>query len=676
MAQSPESASDSAGSAYAKSWDALGALIAQGKSFSGGERNCVFLNLGAKDPSFACASGALHLDHPDDSRAVIPADWDGDGDLDLWYSNRTAPRLRFMRNDMASGTQWLALHLDGRASNRDAIGARAELTLKTADGTRRTLWRRVKAGDGFLSQTPKSLHFGFRAGEKIERLLIRWPAPGMAEQIVSVEANDRWKITEGCAPERLEKKPLTLAAGAAALPDEKPEIRALLVNRLAVPKLEYLDLNGAAKSLEGAQPQPVLVLFWASWCPLCAAEMKALASRAADMKDLRILALAVDTAKPDPARQSIEDVRAALKERAWLFDAGFASQATVRTLAILESRAFYPERPLALPSSYLLAPDGRLCVIYHGAAGVDQLRKDAAFAARPPADAESAVFPFPGRSAKPLFPLTAAGHVMTLREAGYTGDARAEIRRTLDSLTDSQSATRLTMLRLLADFEDSESNSAAAIAAWKEALALTPGDAALHLALGASLWKAGQKHEAEAAFTRASPLTNDTPAFQNQLGKVWQALGEHARAREAFAAALAAAPESAETAFNLAVALQLSGDTASAIARYEAVLGKNPAMLDAASNLAWLLATAKDATHRQPARALSLAQQLAKTTGGQNPAVLDNLAAAQAANGDFPAAIATATSALALARAKGETGLAEEIARHLASYQKSQRWTE
>ena len=606
MAQSPESTTDTADSAYAQSWDALGALIAQGKSFSGRERNCAFLNLGAQTPSFACASGAVNLDQMDDSRAVIPADWDGDGDLDLWYANRTAPRLRFLRNDVVSGGHWLSLKLEGRTSNRDAIGARAELTLAAADGTRRTLWRRVKAGDGFLSQAPKTLHFGFREDEKIEKLLVRWPAPGFDEVILpAVEADHSYTVTQGSGAKSLERQPLPpLAAGAATLPEEKPEVRAVLANRLPVPKLDYFDLQGRAQSI-GAVTKPTLVLLWGSWCPLCRAEMAALAAQAAALSGLRILALAVDTAKADPAKDDIENARRALASRPWPFEAGFATQEAVRGLALLESKALYPERALPLPSAYLLSPDGRLSYIYHGPVTPAQLAQDAAAAAQTPADAEGAAFPFPGRSAKPLFPLTVLGLVQTLLAAGYHDEARRELERQL---------------------------------------AITPA--------------------------------KDAAVLHNQLGKVWQALGDHTKARAAFTASLAAAPESAEIIFNLAVASQFTGDTAAAIAGYEAALQKQPGLLDAASNLVWLLATAKDAKLRQPSRALALAEQLQKSTGGKSAAVLDNLAAAHAAAGDFKAAVSAAEQAIALAKAGGDAALAAEAAKHLDAYRAGRAWVE
>ena len=58
-------------------------------------------------------------------------------------------------------------------------------------------------------------------------------------------------------------------------------------------------------------------------------------------------------------------------------------KALLRALALIESKALYPERPLPLPSSYLIDPKGRMAVIYHGPVGVRQITMDATFAAQP-----------------------------------------------------------------------------------------------------------------------------------------------------------------------------------------------------------------------------------------------------------------------------------------------------
>lgn len=687
MAHSPESAVEAVPGEYTRNWDALGALIAQGKSFSGRERNAAFLNRGTPEVSFATASGALHLDQIDDSRAVIPVDWDRDGDLDLWYANRTGPRLRFLRNDVVAGSRWIALSLEGRTANRDGVGARVELTLRATDGTERTLWRRVRAGDSFLSQTPKTLHFGFREDETITGAVVRWPAPGPPTQVVTgLEPGHHWHLAEGGAPVKRDLPQLTLAAGPAAVPEPPETVRAPLVNRLPVGPLEYFTLQGDKTVLEGsagkdapgkiATTRPVLVLFWASWCPRCAREMKLLAARARELAGLRVLALAVDTAKADPEPAAVEDVRRVLASHPWPFDAGFAAPATVRTLATVEARALYPEQALPLPSAYLLDPEGRLAVIYHGPAEIDILLRDAAFATTPPADPEATVFPFPGRSARSLFPTDPGGLIRALRDGGYLDDARSELRRLLDTGSGEHAATRGSWLRQLADLEDEAGEAAAAAAAWTEAIALSPDDPALHLALGASLWRAQRPDDAGKAFARAATLAPSPAPFQNQLGKVWQALGEHARARDAFAASLAAAPGSAETTFNLAVAHQFTGDPARALEGYATALKLDPALLESANNLAWLLATTGNKALRNPPRALTLATKLNQTTRGQSPIVLNTLAAAQAATGDFAAATATATAAITLAHATGASSLITEITPRLESYKKGAAWTE
>ncbi|MGI9427465.1 MAG: hypothetical protein ACR2NM_02325, partial [Bythopirellula sp.] len=121
---------------------ALNRMMHGGRSFSGHERNCCFLNMGAAQRTkgrFANISAVSGLDYPDDGRAVAIVDWDQDGDQDMWISNRNAPRLRLMRNDVPRGNHFLALRLegDGKTTNRDAIGARVEVVTRNSElGTR------------------------------------------------------------------------------------------------------------------------------------------------------------------------------------------------------------------------------------------------------------------------------------------------------------------------------------------------------------------------------------------------------------------------------------------------------------------------------------------------------------------------------------------------------------
>ena len=130
----------------------------QGISWSGHERNCCYLNTG--DGRFANISAASGLDFMDDARACALVDWDHDGDVDLWSVNRTAPQVRMLRNDTPSDHHYLALRLEGRTCNRDAIGARVEVTLKDEQSGNPQMIKTLRAGEGFLSQSSKWLHFG------------------------------------------------------------------------------------------------------------------------------------------------------------------------------------------------------------------------------------------------------------------------------------------------------------------------------------------------------------------------------------------------------------------------------------------------------------------------------------------------------------------------------------
>ena len=118
---------------YFLAWSTMMDLIAKGYSWSGNERNCCYLNEGAG--RFANISHLSGLDARDDGRAIAVMDWDQDGDLDLWFRNRSAPRVRLKLNrhrpDAGKGS-YVAVRLRGTKANRDGVGAVVEVVL--ADG--------------------------------------------------------------------------------------------------------------------------------------------------------------------------------------------------------------------------------------------------------------------------------------------------------------------------------------------------------------------------------------------------------------------------------------------------------------------------------------------------------------------------------------------------------------
>ncbi|MHC4362699.1 MAG: tetratricopeptide repeat protein, partial [Planctomycetota bacterium] len=115
----------------------------------------------------------------------------------------------------------------------------------------------------------------------------------------------------------------------------------------------------------------------------------------------------------------------------------------------------------------------------------------------------------------------------------------------------------------------------------------------------------------------------------------------------------------------LAAALARQGETEEAIMYYTRALLLKPDLVFCVNNLAMIHATHKDARFRKPKEAVRLAEHACELTDYENPAVLDTLAAAYAADGRFSEAVEIAERAFQLADSTGEKEVAQEIHHHL-----------
>jgi len=87
------------------------------------------------------------------------------------------------------------------------------------------------------------------------------------------------------------------------------------------------------------------------------------------------------------------------------------------------------------------------------------------------------------------------------------------------------------------------------------------------------------------------------------------------------------------------------------------------------NNRAWMLATSPDASVRNGAEAVTLAQRAVELSGGREPVVFNTLAAAYAEAGRFPEAMETARKALDLATQQNKQALVESIKAKLQLYE-------
>ena len=128
--------------------------------------------------------------------------------------------------------------------------------------------------------------------------------------------------------------------------------------------------------------------------------------------------------------------------------------------------------------------------------------------------------------------------------------------------------------------------------------------------------------------------------------------------------------------FYLAVLRENAGFYKDATVHLEAALQINPNSADALNRLAWILATCPDATVRNGARAVKLAERACELSQEQNPLYLTTLAAAYAEAGRFDDAVSTTQKAIALANQYGMDQLSEGDQEVLQTYSAHQTYAQ
>jgi enediyne biosynthesis protein E4 len=141
---------------------------------------------------FEDAAARVGLDDRSDGKGLLVFDYDRDGDQDLLIAQHEGRALLF-RNDGGEQNAWLSVKLQGRANNRDGVGARLLLTRAPGE---RPLLREVSGGNGFLGQSEAVAHFGLGAWTApIHELRVRWP-DGREQVLRAIAPRQRLELFE------------------------------------------------------------------------------------------------------------------------------------------------------------------------------------------------------------------------------------------------------------------------------------------------------------------------------------------------------------------------------------------------------------------------------------------------------------------------------------------------
>ncbi len=132
------------------------------------------------------------------ARGAAYGDFDRDGDPDILITENTGP-VHLWRNDFEN-PRFLRVHLEGRRSNRNGVGAR----VVAVAGSQR-MERRVRTGSSYLSHSEKTVTFGLGNATRVDSLFIYWPSRQI-DRYVGFESNQEIHVVEGSGA--FEQRPL------------------------------------------------------------------------------------------------------------------------------------------------------------------------------------------------------------------------------------------------------------------------------------------------------------------------------------------------------------------------------------------------------------------------------------------------------------------------------------
>jgi tetratricopeptide (TPR) repeat protein len=212
---------------------------------------------------------------------------------------------------------------------------------------------------------------------------------------------------------------------------------------------------------------------------------------------------------------------------------------------------------------------------------------------------------------------------------------------------------------------------------YREAIRAFPEFADAHNNLGSLLSRSNRIGEAEGHFRRALEVDPRHAGAHVNLGSLARARGQIDVAVSHYRRALEAARGTsdlpfrpADLRFNLALLLIIVGEPDEALDHLAEGARLDPGNFAPRIAAGWMLATHPDASVRRPEDALRLGEAI-RTAMGDDPQVLDLLAAGHAAAGRFDQATALGEDAQRRARAAGERELVDEIGQRLALYRQN-----
>jgi tetratricopeptide (TPR) repeat protein len=564
---------------YEQGWNAINELIRADGTWSGYERNSFYAN--NRDGTFSEVSGSAGLDFIEDSRAFALADFDHDGRLEVFLKNRSGPQLRILKNSLADPANAISFRLQGRQSNRDAIGA----SLAIECGRLRQV-KFLQAGSGFLSQHSKELFFGLGQEPSPVRATVRWPS-GTVQQFEKLPAGHRILIEEGSDQFRAEPfrgvapMPNADTAPVEEVPPPLPSaVETWLLAPLTAPDFSLPGVDGLPHTLAGLRGRPSLLHFWAMNSPAAAEQLNDLQQRHAKWlaRGLKLLAINIDDAG------QADQVRAYVHERRISLPVLLASEETVAVYDIIYRYLFDRRRDLGIPTSFLLDEHSSIVKVYQGPLRLDSVEADSLQIPATAAERMKRGLPFPGNWYIDEFSHNHFTYALIFLERGYFDQAVSFCRLALEKEPESAEAHYLLGMAHLKKEMPAEARNN-----FEQTLKLPPAypdtwpNAWNNLGMLAA--QAGQNDEAIKNLLEAIRQNPNHVIALDNLGNVYRHQGRWADAQAALESALKADPDDTDANYGLGMVFAQQNASEQAHKYLTKALQLRPGYPDALNNL-------------------------------------------------------------------------------------------
>lgn len=260
---------------------------------------------------------------------------------------------------------------------------------------------------------------------------------------------------------------------------------------------------------------------------------------------------------------------------------------------------------------------------------------------------------------------------LLLMSQGRREEAIAQYRRAIETWPNFSEA-RVNLGNALAK----QGRIAEAITQYRRAIKPRPDIAEAHSALGAALVMTGVFDEGVAEIREAIRLSPQNADYHYNLGTALASHGDVTPAVESFNRAVKLAPDSFKAHYSLGMLYVQTGRSKLGLEHLRRAAQLVPDRPEPLEALARVLATNPDPGVRNSAEAVRLAEQAIRMAGRPEPRLLDTLAAAYAADGNFERAVETARRAADLAQRGGAGRLASEIRQRAALYERREIYVE